>query len=235
MPITLGDTDITGLSGTLFMPDTTNSSFVGPVIRNYGGDGSIAGLYFQGYDWVQGGIWHGRSATGTERAGALVLGTNPDTAVLSKQGLVGRVIINNAGNVRMPYQPAFAAHGNGSTGYGANTTFVFQTVKHNVGSHYNSSTGVFTAPVAGRYFFYAQMLGDSSGNRTIAYVSLNNSTGSGDQTTEISAYTGAYNSAQGTAIFSLAANDNVRIRNADTNAWYGGSSFQNYFCGFLIG
>ena len=78
--------------------NSTSNNFTGGVIRNAGISGAVAGLAFMAYDWVQGGIWHGRGTTSSKN-GALVLGTNPDTSVLGIAGLTGRVFIFNNGNV----------------------------------------------------------------------------------------------------------------------------------------
>ena len=54
----------------------------------------------------------------------------------------------------MPYQPAFSAH-RSTTGQAiastAWTTCVFNTERFDIGSNYNTSTGIFTAPVTGKY------------------------------------------------------------------------------------
>jgi hypothetical protein len=88
-----------------FNTTTSNSSngFTGGVIRNSAISGAIAGMAFMAYDWVQGGIWHGRGAT-SGKDGALVLGTNPDTSILGVGGLTGRVFIFNNGNVSINNQ-----------------------------------------------------------------------------------------------------------------------------------
>lgn len=63
-----------------------------------------------------------------------------------------RMRIDNAGRVTMPYQPAFRAFS--STGsYGTTGVDIpFSSTTFNVGSHYNTSNGRFTAPVTGKYF-----------------------------------------------------------------------------------
>ena len=71
-----------------------------------------------------------------------------------------RLRIDSAGRVTMPYQPAFSAHNGGANSSGA---IVFATTLHNNGSHYSTSTGRFTAPVTGMYYFYTQHLALSGG------------------------------------------------------------------------
>ena len=213
MPITLGNADITS--------STSDVKFPHPIT----------------IETTEADIW--LKSTGPNTTWRIIGSTGANThqfRIYDQTNGADRLTVDSSGRIRKPSQPAFCAHEDGGSSYSNNVTIVFPTVKHNAGSHYNSGTGVFTAPVAGRYFFYSQLLGDASGSRAIAYLSLNNSTGSGDQTVEMSAVTTQYNSCTATVILDLAANDNVRVRTggSETN-FYGGSSFQNIFCGYLIG
>jgi hypothetical protein len=79
---------------------TTDNSFQGINVHNNGTTGTRAGICFQGYDWVQSAIWHGRGMTPTSESGALVLGTNPNTTDLTVSGVVARMVINNAGAIK---------------------------------------------------------------------------------------------------------------------------------------
>jgi hypothetical protein len=63
-----------------------------------------------------------------------------------------RMRIDSAGRVTMPYQPHARASRNSGTVSG-NTVVVFNFADENVAGMYNTSTGRFTAPVAGRYLF----------------------------------------------------------------------------------
>ena len=72
---------------------------------------------------------------------------------------VERMKIDGSGRVTMPYQPAFSAFRNtsASTIYSSGT-IIYPNYRFNVGNHYNLSTGVFTAPVDGRYQFNAHFM-----------------------------------------------------------------------------
>ena len=54
--------------------------------------------------------------------------------------------------VTMPNQPVFSAYRNG-TNVPDSTVIVWTNTTANVGSHYNTANGRFTAPVTGNYFF----------------------------------------------------------------------------------
>lgn len=68
-----------------------------------------------------------------------------------------RMRIDSAGRVTTPSQPAFSVYKatNQTLTFGANTKINLDTVEFNDGSHFNTSTGRFTAPIAGRYLFTA--------------------------------------------------------------------------------
>lgn len=147
-----------------------------------------------------------------------------------------RFSITNAGSVTTPNQPGFFARrsiaGDGRAAQAQEWT-VTGTGSFNTGSHFNTSNGRFTAPVAGRYIFTA-----APGYKQTSYdynfkFLINGGQQSepvriidgGDDLTSHSGFTG-------TVIYNLNANDYVQVEVGyihHVNLTY------NFFMGYLLG
>ena len=87
-------------------------------------------------------------------------------------GLSGNVVmrIDSAGRVTMPYQPAFRAtsdDGSQSLTNNVNAVAIFDVAETNIGSHYNTLNGKFTAPISGFYGFSSSLLISQGGANRI--------------------------------------------------------------------
>ena len=85
--------------------------------------------------------------------------------------VAARMTIDTSGRVTTPNQPAFCVYRNVSSfTLSAGDTFVFNTAEFNVGSHYNTSNGRFTAPVTGTYVFHFYSI--YTGNASNDYIQM---------------------------------------------------------------
>jgi hypothetical protein len=148
--------------------------------------------------------------------------------------------ISSSNYVTTPLIPAFAARGlsNSSTSSYVNPVpqvLTWTNVTVNNGSHFNSSTGRFTAPIAGRYYFFLSFLVDDSA--TAGEVSrvqiLKNGSATGHKAYVQDTSSSYYQGMQATAVvLSMSANDYVEFY-GDSGKIHVGSETQ--CCGYLIG
>ena len=115
-----------------------NSGHCGMTIRS--GTSSDGNIYFSdgtsGVDEVRGFVEYKHSTN------TLQLGANGAT----------RLRITSSGHVTKPVQPSFAAYRNQSDWNVNGNYMVFNTTRHNIGGHYSTNNGRFTAPVDGSYY-----------------------------------------------------------------------------------
>jgi hypothetical protein len=149
--------------------------------------------------------------------------------------------VRGDGMVTTPAQPAFYAYLPGGATTSTTGNYAgFNTTRLNRGSHYSTSTGRFTAPIAGVYRFlfaalYRRQSGSAAGEisisingtnvntRGLAYVVNNIADGHSPVVAEL--------------IISLSASDYVMpfIHSVGASSdWYVGENLA-YFCGYLIG
>ena len=158
-----------------------------------------------------------------------------------------KMSIDSAGRVTTPYQPAFLAYmdhtstsHSGGTDY--NDIFTDWTgTSYNTGSHFVLSTGRFTAPVSGKYFFSAAMLLQSGQQDNNDWAGLNliingtslshNIAAFGEHLSDSTNYTNrAYRLS---LTLSLNASDYVELSMDSMNGT--GQTFRGSFSGYLLG
>lgn len=148
---------------------------------------------------------------------------------------------DSVGRVSIPNVPAFGvrAMSNSQSSAGtdtANVILVFNQVLYNVGNHYNSTTGKFTCPVAGSYFFtFSGLYNNAQNAQGAAYIRLNGS-GSSTSGEKYRAYhhnSGSnYIQSSCSGVIVANVNDTVDVF-SDIVGWHigGESSFSGYFIG----
>lgn len=130
-------------------------------------------------------------------------------------------------------QPSFMAWR--TTGTAVNNTVIYDNVQHNIGGHYNTTNGRFTAPVAGKYHFSINSIGNVTGGTIRLTVRKN-----GSRTTIGSDFqlripvTANYNQGSLNFVWELAANDYIDIYVTEGTEYSDGSAYSNW-SGYLIG
>lgn len=161
-----------------------------------------------------------------------------------------RLAVDPQGRVTMPYQPCFSAYV--SSVYSASSTaskVLYDGTFINVGSHFNTSTNTFTAPVNGKYKFNARVsIQVSSGEYARAanvMFYLNGSIYQGNFHNIRNAIppvsgSAVYHGLEGSAIINLSANDTISVYlnwesdgtlDASENVHYHGTYFEGHLLG----
>ena len=143
-----------------------------------------------------------------------------------------RMKIDSSGRVTTPNQPSAGLRmASGDQGaYNASSTNAVMkpsTVMHNIGNHYNTSTGLFTCPVAGRYL--VQFSGNFYNSGAGAYHIITIMKNSGSFTWNYhNGMTNSWTHISNNIIISCAANDTLSINNGTQSGSGGGSDVGKY-------
>ena len=158
-----------------------------------------------------------------------------------------RLLINSSGYVTKPAHPSFCARFTSGNGFSGDILVLTKVddnyLTWNNGSHYSTSTGKFTAPVAGFYYFEGQVMatGFSNGTNIQDMVQIRSSQGLVSHPRQRRTYfrteddaNGYYtNSASGQV--KLAAGDTVWFQRNGGGSWSYSNTNYTYFTGWLIG
>jgi hypothetical protein len=173
---------------------------------------------------------------------------NTGDAITFSTDAIERIRIDSTGRITTPYQPSFRAGRTSIQTVTNNSIIIFDTAssnyKHNVGSCYSLSTGIFTAPVTGTYYFHTQVIIQSAVNNQ-NYADLLGFRVNGNQVAYsekrcnyVVNYTGngGYFVDNMTAIFYLSTGDNVVCINASgSTVDVHGNPNYSIFEGYLLG
>ena len=156
-----------------------------------------------------------------------------------------RLRVDASGRVTTPNQPCFWAtstsgSSNTANGYTGILSNQFENAYTNVGGHYNTSTGVFTCPVAGVYQFHGQALlryGTSTGHGELTFHKNGVNTIARSHGYTYMTASGDHDNLHVMRYMVCAANDQIDFRvhamAAGCNFYY--SEGLGYFAGRLVG
>jgi hypothetical protein len=210
----------------LYISRSTNAAGGISVVNTNNAQASqIAQLYLQGGDNAYAQIKLQANSVNSSIRG------NSDGSLAFLSSTTERMRIDSSGYVTMPYQPAFRAFT--ATSFTGSTVVIFGSTQFNTGGHYSTSTGRFTAPIAGRYFFTFYLL--SAGGYTGDFWGGLRKNGSSLAYAEID-WPGDYRTIATSTVVQLAAGDYVDVIIAQGNTYAGGGDGEwSAFSGYLIG
>ena len=153
--------------------------------------------------------------------------------------------ISSAGHVTKPETPSFFATINGGDNTTNNgDTIPFNVVKHNNGSHFDTSTYKFVAPVSGFYYFFVQIWAKNSTTNARFHYRIEDASNSyaGDNITQNGFHANSVNNndraTSASVVYQMDTGDRIFVQVDNTNLTYytaGASDPHTYFCGYLIG
>lgn len=187
------------------------------------------------------GVLRLMDSTTTNEASAPAIGSVGNNFQIQTLG-AQRMLIDSGGRVTMPAQPSFLAYTSqtGDVTVGVGTNYVLDQTKYNIGGHYDTTNGRFTAPINGLYEFNMHIYFTNSGGNTQVMGAAYRVNGSDYSGVDAIGHTqrrpdqcGGVITGESTLVLYLNANDYLNIyARTNNNRIYRGHT---HFSGRLVG
>jgi hypothetical protein len=145
-----------------------------------------------------------------------------------------RATIDGSGRLTLPYQPSFYTIGTNYTQSTGTSIIIPNVVSYNLGSHYNGTTGRFTAPIAGRYIFGFWGLSYPHNTEVNQIQGFVNGSGAG-QLVQFNGTSTQHEECSGSLLLNLNANDVFDWRYARSSGTAAAYTSQWNMWGYLLG
>ncbi len=172
------------------------------------------------------------------KSGALNTSNSIPTAALQDSSITTAKLatgIQSSTKEQVPYKFSVYRNAAANSGAAAFALLTFDTKLFDTGTNYSTSTGLFTAPIAGFYQFSWQVGTTGTPTRIIASLAKNSTTVEVNRGSDVTSSANVMASS-GSALVQLAINDtaNILCFGSSAVALAIGASSQCYFTGFLV-
>ena len=135
---------------------------------------------------------------------------------------------------QLPSRHAFSAYADSGSPLTSAGTVVFPKTFTNQGSNYSTTTGQFTAPVAGTYYFHHHGALYGAVSRSWDFEK-NGTTVARHVNERVSGENGYYNIISGDIIIEMAVDDTMEVSHVGGSYYLGTAiAYRPIFCGYLL-